>query len=138
MTVDFKDVDALNRCDVSEMERFGNQLDPELPESCEEFGQHVQKVQAALIHTYAMIARSAVRKENPADAAALWEIMRDFCDFTVEKLENLKERFPLCGTPELYDLSLDYRLAAEEGYDQNTRDAECLNLPITPIFLKKN
>src|SRR5215204_1897078 len=100
MTVDFSTVDALNRCNVSELEKIGRSLNPQAPGSCEEFGRHVKKVEAALIHTYGIVAYVAMYQDRPSDAAELWSRMGDFCDLAINALRTLKERFPSCGTSE--------------------------------------
>ncbi len=38
--------------------------------------------------------------------------------------------YPQCGTPELYDLTLDYIIAAQGRRSQNMEDAECLKMPV--------
>jgi hypothetical protein len=120
------------------MEKVGRALNPENPRSREAFGHQVRKVQAALIHTYGLVAYVAVYQKSPNDAAKLWHFMGEFCGLAINALRDLKERFPYCGAPELYDLALDYKLAADERYQQNVRDAECLTLKIPPnLFPKK-
>ncbi len=137
--IDLKVVDALNRCNVSEMELVGSTLDPSLEDSCEKFGRKVSIVQAALVHTYGIVAFAAVREKNPEQAVILWETMSAFCDVALIALKSLKEKFPHCGTPEVYDLALDYKLASEERYTQNLRDSECLNKAIpVGLFPNKN
>ncbi|HTG42959.1 MAG TPA: hypothetical protein VK633_00385 [Verrucomicrobiae bacterium] len=139
MTLDLATVDTLNRCNVSEMEKVGHALNPQVPGSCEEFGRHVKKVEAALIHTYSIVAYVSLHQKNPAEAAALWKHMGNFCDVAINALRTLKERFPFCGAPELYDMALDYKIAAEDRYQQNIRDSECLTLKIpADLFPKKN
>ena len=139
MMIDLKVVDAFNRCNVSEMERVGKALDPSMEDSCAKFGRMVSIVQSALVHTYGIFTFAAVREKDPKQAAILWESMSDFCDVALNALKSLKEKFPHCGTPEVYDMALDYKLASEERYTQNLRDSECLILPIPAgLFPNKN
>jgi hypothetical protein len=139
MMIDMALVDTLNRSNVSDMEKTGDSLDPKEEGSREIFGQKVSMVQGALIHTYAILSLAAIRERNPKDAAAIWCRMTDFCDVALKVLSRLKEKFPLCGTPELYNLALDYKNAAEERYRENLQDSECLKMPIPPgLFPKKN
>jgi hypothetical protein len=37
--------------------------------------------------------------------------------------ERLERQIPYCGTPELYDLALDYKITADKNYRQNLEDA---------------
>ena len=56
-------------------------------------------------------------KESGDDLSKLkesWELFIGFADQILEILQSLKERFPECGTAELYDTPLDYRNAANE------------------------
>ena len=63
--------------------------------------------------------------------------MSEFCDLALNALRSLKEKFPYCGTPELYDLALDYKLVADERYQENLRDSECLSLKIPENLFPK-
>ncbi len=48
-------------------------------------------------------------------------------------LKAWKDIYPHCGTPELYDLALDYKIAAQERLTENMQDAEWLkNNPAAP------
>lgn len=139
MTLDLSTVDILNRCNVTEMKKAGDLLDPQVPGACVEFGRHVKRVEAAIIHTYGLVAYLALYQEEPAEAARLWKQMGEFCETALTALSDLKERFPYCGTPELYDLALDYKLLVEEKFQQNLRDSECRNLTIPArLFPKKS
>jgi hypothetical protein len=120
------ELDAVNRCQISEMEKAARELDPGSPDSCIQFGRHVQNVQAAIIHTYQIVAYQAIRDKDPAVAAARWKAMSDFCDAALATLKDLKNAHPHCGTPELYDLALDYKSAAFDRYLANQEDSECL------------
>lgn len=139
MTLELDVVDTVNRCNISELEKLGESLDPQRPDSCDKFGEHVAGVQAALVHTYRIVSYVAVRTDDPKLAAQHWKQMGEFCDLALNALKTLKEKFPYCGTFAVYDLALDYKLAADERYNQNIRDSECLNLAIPPgLFPKKN
>ncbi len=139
MTLEMDVVDTVNRCNISEMEKLGESLDPQQPGACEKFGAQVAGVHAALVHTYRIVSFVGVRTENPKIAAQYWKRMGEFCDLALSALKTLKEKFPYCGTPAVYDLALDYKLASDERYNQNILDSECLNLEIpTDLFPKKN
>jgi hypothetical protein len=55
--------------------------------------------------------------------------MGDLGDAVVTVLRELKSTYPNCGTPELYDLMLQYRGEAQERYYQNLQDSECQTTP---------
>jgi hypothetical protein len=107
------------------METAGRELDPSETESCKMFGVQVRNVEAAIVHTYALIAHSAIREASPEVAAGLWKNMVEQCDQALRVLRKFKDLFPECGTPELYNLTLDYRQEAEDRYRQNSEDAQC-------------
>jgi hypothetical protein len=122
-------LNSVNRCQIAEMEKIARQLDPEQPASCARFGDQVRNVQAAIIHTWQMTAYASLRQSEPAAAAKLWKAMSEFCDHALTVLRQVKETFPRCGTPELYDLTLDYKIAADQRHYQSLEDAECALTP---------
>jgi hypothetical protein len=122
-------IGTVNRCQIGAMEKAGRELDPSDDDSCAEFGNHVSSVKAAIIHTYALVACAAIREKSPEEAAALWRTMVEFCDDSLRVLRKLKDLYPHCGTPELYDLTLDYRQQAQERYLSNSEDSQC-QIPI--------
>src|SRR5438128_1237299 len=105
-------LDSVNRCQVAEMEKAGRELDPKDYGACETFGTHLRNVQAAVIHTYQITAFAAVREPEPGTAADMWKEMSKFCETALTALRMLKEKYPQCGTLELYDLTLDYKAEA--------------------------
>jgi len=129
MAITLELLDSVNRCQITEMERVGNKLDPQAYGSCQLFADHVRNVQAAVIHTYQIIAFASVHEPNPETAAGLWKKMSKFCEFALISLQTLKEKYPHCGTPDLYDLALDYKGESDKRYYQNLQDAECARRP---------
>jgi hypothetical protein len=128
---------SINRCQIHEMEMAGQHLDPAVEGSCKEFGHKVRNVQAAIIHTYQVVAHLAIQQADAAGAAVLWREMNELCDAALVALRDLKGKYPYCGTPELYDLALDYKITADKNYRQNLEDAECATLtPPNGLFPK--
>ena len=120
----------MNRCQISEMANAGKTLDPARGDSCGQFGRHVRNVEAVIRHSYQMTAHAALREADPAKAATLWKEMEELCQEALTHLKDLKDVYSDCGTLELYDLTLDYMIAAQNRYTQNREDAECLNVPV--------
>ncbi len=120
-----KIINTVNRCEVHAMETAGKELDPSREDSCEKFRLHVREVQSALVHTYAVIAHLSIQQSSPESAANLWKEMIGFCEEALKVLWKLKNLYSGCGTPELYDLALDYRQQAEERYRANLEDSQC-------------
>jgi hypothetical protein len=55
----------------------------------------------------------------------IWKEMTEYCESALAVLKDLKDKYFYCGTPELYDLVLDYRGEAQKRYYQNLQDSEC-------------
>lgn len=122
-------VESFNRCKLRQLETRGNEMDPNAPGSCEAFGENVAEVQEAITVTYKLVAFGALRRADPAEAAELWQKMLKLCDSALSVLDGLRVKYPNCGTPQLYDLVLDYRREADSRYRANLEDAECLKKP---------
>lgn len=122
-------VKLVNDCQVAELASAGEKLDPGLSDSCRIFGEHVRSLQAAVIHTYQLTAAEALRKEDAGEAAQAWKEMREFCQSALKALKELKNVYPECGTPQLYDLTLDYMREADKRYYHNLEDSECARTP---------
>jgi len=98
--------------------------------SCEEFFKRVRNVQASIINTYQVIAVASLQTPNPAEAATMWKAMSGLCENALRALKKIKATFAGCGTPELYDLTLDYKVEADKRYYQNLEDSECTKIPV--------
>ena len=118
-------INSVNRRQIEQMEKTGKELDPCAHGSDTAFSEQVRNVQAAIIHTYQLVASASLQQEGPETAARLWKAMSVFCGAALASLGKLKDIYPACGTPELYDLALDYKLQADKRFYQNLEDAEC-------------
>ena len=127
--LDSEVLNSVNRCQIAEMEKMGRELDPQQPNSCERFGERVRQVEAAIRHTWQLTAFASLREADPATAAKLWKRMSELCDRSLAVLKEFKDKYSFCGTPELYDLTLDYKIAADKRHYQNLEDAECVQTP---------
>ena len=137
MSIDGKTLDAVYQCRIAEMVKAGKSLPPAVEDSCTQFYHRVKNVEAALIHTYQLVAYSALQESDPGKAAALWKEMGEKCSMALKVLKELRTVFPSCGTPELYDLALDYKIASDKRYEQNLQDAECFQtIPPNGLFPK--
>jgi hypothetical protein len=128
MSCDNLDIlEAVNRSQIDQLKNAGLELDPAVDRA--RFSKHVSNVQAMVVHTYQLIAWQAVRQPDPKEAARFWKAMTELCDAALTVLKEYKSVYPHCGTPELYDLTLDYRNEAQKRYIQNVEDAECAKIP---------
>jgi hypothetical protein len=128
---------SVNRCQIEELEQKGKELDPSVYGSGDVFAHYVRNVQAAIIHTYQITAFRSLKQEDPKAAAELWKSMSDFCNSALTVLKTLKVRYPGCGTNELYDLTLDYKIEADKRFHQNLEDSECAKMPVPDRLFPK-
>jgi hypothetical protein len=123
------DVAQLNQEPIEELRRIAEALDPAAPDSCEIFAKEVASVETVLRQTYKAAALMARRTDSPEQEAGIWRRMQEFANRVMDALKQLKDVYPKCGTPELYDLALDYRVAADKRLALITESIQCQNLP---------
>jgi len=111
------------------MEKLGRELDPAQPGSCDKFGERVRHVEAAILHIWQLTVFASLRESKPTVAAKLWKAMSQLCDDVLAVLKAAKDTYLLCGTTECYDLTFDYKIAADKRYYQSLEDAECARTP---------
>jgi len=121
---------TLNQCQVQSLEKAGRELDPSDPNSCAVFNKQVATVQATIIYNFKLTSFRAMGKEDPAAAATLWLEMKNLCEKAMTVLRVYKDLYPLCGTSELYDLTLACWSEAEDRRQANAKDAEWMSKPI--------
>ena len=51
--------------------------------------------------------------------------MSRFCQPAIQALADLRNKYPKCGAPELYDLVLDFKLAADKRHKGTLEELEC-------------
>lgn len=112
---------SINRCQIREMEVACQHLDPAAEGSCKELGHKVRNGQSAIIHTHQVVARLAIQQADANAAAMLRKEMNELCDATLLALRELKDKYAYCGSPELYDLALDYNITAEQELQAEPR-----------------
>jgi hypothetical protein len=115
---------SVNDCQISDLKRI--QFDRS---NCMEFYRRVRNVEAAVIHTYQLTAHAALREDDAGKASCFWKDMVTFCDSVLVLLKELKEKYPDCGASEVYNVTLDYRVQAQNHYIENLQDSECQTIP---------
>jgi hypothetical protein len=93
--------------------------------ACTAFTKQVRTLEAFLTQTYSVAAVIAKRAPELKEIADIWQDMGGFCDEAMRALLRLKDKYPHCGTPELYDLALDYRIACENRYRGVLEEMQC-------------
>ena len=122
----FGDILDVGQPQIEEMERIGNSYSSaDVPGACTAFTRQVRLVEGVVIQTYGVAAALARKAEDLNEAATVWNKMSQFCQSALEILAKLKYKYPYCGTPELYDAILDYKLAADKRYRGTNEEAEC-------------
>ncbi len=124
--LNFEDVVALGESQVSILQKTGDSFpDSVSPGACIAFSKQVRNLESSLTQTYAVAALIARRSNDLTEVSSIWEQMGHFCTATLDVLTGLKNKYPFCGTPELHDLALDYKLACSKRYHNILDEIEC-------------
>lgn len=92
--------------------------------ACQLFTAEVRKCEGTIRSCYAMAAQLC-RGLDADVVAQIWKSIEGFCEFALSTLKELKDKYPDCGTPELYDLALDYKLACHKRHQGAMEEATC-------------
>jgi hypothetical protein len=128
----FDDILDLGKPQLAHLEEVGNSFaSMETPGACEAFAREVRLLESFLIQTYAVAVAVAKRADNFEEVAQVWQHMGLFCTKALHSLKKLKDKYPHCGTSQLFDLALDYKLACEKRFRGISEEIECQkqNLP---------
>ena len=98
-------------------------------EACVEFTAHVRMLEGAARNIYGLAAKVTRQAERIEDVAAVWTVAGEFCDAILMSIQGLRDAFPDCGTPELYDLVLDFKLACDARRTRALEEIECQKTP---------
>jgi hypothetical protein len=134
-TISLETLVSLNQGPFAEMVRTAAQLDPANQHSSWKFTKCVMGCETALKQMYRASALLAKEAENDVDEAQIWKQMVVYADGVIKTLAELKGTYPECGTPELYNLALDYRSAAQERFEASLSAKECqTNQALSRLF----
>jgi hypothetical protein len=101
-------------------------LPAEDPRACVAFSKEVRLLESVLTCSYTLAVSVVRRTEDLREVAETWKEMESLCTNSLEVLKKWKERYPYCGTPELFDLALDYKLACAKRYSNAIEEIACL------------
>jgi hypothetical protein len=108
------------------MQRIGDAYaSSDVPGACLAFTRQVRIVEGIVVQTYGVAAALARKADELSEVAEIWSRMSFFCRSAMVVLASLKNKYPYCGTPELYDMVLDYKLACEKRYRGAMEEAAC-------------
>lgn len=99
----------------------------EEPGACEAFSHQVGNVEDFLRETYGIAMMIARKSEDSNEVISILRLMSDFCATAMKTLSGLKAKYPYCGTSELYDLALDYKIACDLRHNNLLAELECAN-----------
>ncbi len=136
--LNFSDILDVGRPQIDEMQRIGKLYpDASTREACEAFSRQVRLVEGTVRHTYGVAAALAKKADSLDEVTDVWHKMSDFCQSALIVLTDLKNKYPYCGTPELYDLVLDYKLAADKRHKGAMEEATCQQTAFPTELLPK-
>lgn len=122
----FDEILKINRPEIDRLREIGDSFeDVNQADACEAFGKQVQLLEGAVIQCYKIAAVVARKSADLTEVAQVWERMSRFCQLALEVLRSLKDKYPHCGTEQLYDLVLDYKLAADKRLKAVQEEIEC-------------
>jgi len=124
--LNFGDILEVGQPQVQEMQRIGDAYEsPDVPGACEAFTRQVRIVEGILVQTYGIAAALARKADDLNEVAEIWSAMSIFCRSALASLAGLKHKYPYCGTPALYDMVLDYKLACDKRYTGAMEELAC-------------
>lgn len=122
----FDDILEVGQPQIEEMQRIGDAYaGPDVPGACLAFTRQVRIVEGIVVQTYGVAAALARKADELSEVAETWSRMSFFCRSAMMVLSSLKNKYPYCGTPELYDMVLDYKLACEKRYRGAMEELAC-------------
>lgn len=124
------DITRLGRGPVDILLSTSDALDPQDADSCAIFSRKIAQLEGVLKQTYAQAALLAQRADTLDQEAEVWQNMVEYAQGVMNTLEQLKDTYPDCGTPELCNLALDYRNAATERLSLVNEAIQCQTLPM--------
>ena len=124
--LNFGDILEVGQPQIEEMQRIGDAYaGPDVPGACEAFTRQVRIVLGIVVQTYGVAAALTRKADELSEVAEIWSQMGFFCRSAMVILSSLKNKYPYCGTPELYDMVLDYKLACDKRYRGAMEELAC-------------
>jgi len=122
----FNDILQIGQPQIDEIQRVGNSFpSADIQGACAAFARQVRLLEGVVVNNYMVAAALARKADELKDVAEVWSRMSQFCQSALQVLAQLKDKYPSCGTPELYDLALDYKLAADKRYQGVAEELAC-------------
>ena len=103
------------------------------PGACEAFTRQVHSLESFVKETYRIAILVARKSDDTEEVLQIFATFSSFCGDAMGVLTGLKKKYPYCGTPELYDLTLDYKIACDQRRNNLLAELECPN-QLTELF----
>ena len=124
----FNDILEVGKPQIQAMQSIGDAYPTaDAPGARVAFTRQVRIVEGTVVQTYGAAATLARKAEDLTDIAEIWSEMSLFCRSALTILSGLKHKYPDCGTNELYDMVLDYKLACDKRYKGVMEEVACQN-----------
>ena len=124
--LNFEDILEIGHPQLDLLQKVGDSFPTaEAPGAGEAFARQVRVLEGVLTQTYAVGVAIARRADDLHEVAHVWEQMGLFCMAAVQRLAQLRHKYPSCGTSQLFDLSLNYKLACEKRCRSALEEIEC-------------
>jgi hypothetical protein len=128
--IEFTEILEIYRPEIDDVKRVGNEFsNPDEEGACAAFSSQVQALEYGVAKVYQIAVRAARKARTLEETAQVWNEVIRFCQAALQVLAGLKDKFPDCGTPQLYDLVLDYKLAADKRHQRIAEEMACQMTP---------
>ena len=104
--------------------------DPNTDEACVAFARQVSMLEGSLKQTFRGATLLARKSGELEEIAKIWKNLIRFCTSVLTTLVALREKYPYCGTQEIYDLALDYKKACEDRLRDAEEEIECQRMDL--------
>lgn len=122
----FNDILKVGRPQLQAMQEIGDAYpSADAPGACDAFTRQVRLVEGIVVQTYGVAAAVTKKCDDLTEIADIWADMSAFCLSALNILSRLKDKYPYCGTSELYDMVLDYKLASDKRYKGVMEELAC-------------
>ena len=119
--ITLRDFAELTKEEVKSLERSAQSF---RPNDCQSFYKEVRSLESSVMQSYKVAVLLAKRTTDPNELSDIWKTASDICDSVLNLMKQLKDSKPECGTSQLYDLALDYKIAAFKRYENSLEDIQ--------------
>jgi hypothetical protein len=124
--LNFEELIQIGEPQLDHLKQVGNAYpDAFAPGACVAFAKQVRLLEGFITQAYVVAVSIAKKADDLHEVANVWERMGMFCTSSLHTLALLKNKYPDCGTSQLYDLTLDYKLACDKRYRSVIEEIEC-------------